>query len=339
MPVDVRAANVPGGPFDVGVVGQPAGEAVELAVEAERLGFGGVWVADSQSVFRDAFVLLGLCAARTERIALATGVTNPVTRHPAQLASAFATVGEQAPGRVIAGIGKGESAVHTLGLRPATVARLEEAVVALRSLVRGRPARWDGVETRVRWAGTEVPVVVAASGPRSLRLAGRVADGVLFQVGAEPALVRWALGHVEAGARESGRSLDDLTLCMRIGCAVADDPERAREAVRPYASAAAKTIFDSVPAEDLPPHLVEEVRELRREYDYREHAQEQARHRRFLTGPLLDAVAIAGTPDEAVERLRRVIGLGPDRIVLTFAAGDALTIAEALGERVLPVLR
>ena len=105
---------------DLGVLPRgPAAEAAGLAAEAERLGFDGVWVADSQSVFRDAFVTLALAAARTERIRLATAVTNPVTRHPAVLAGAFATLDELSAGRMLVGIGKGESSVHTVGLRPA----------------------------------------------------------------------------------------------------------------------------------------------------------------------------------------------------------------------------
>ena len=86
----------------------------------EELGFAGIWVADSQSVFRDAFDALTLCATRTRTLQLATGVTNPVTRHPAALAGTFATIDELSSGRAIIGIGVGESAVqNTAGLKPA----------------------------------------------------------------------------------------------------------------------------------------------------------------------------------------------------------------------------
>jgi len=112
--------------LDLGIVPrEPAPDVIELCVEAEELGFGGLWVADSQAIFRDAFAILAAAAARTQRILLSTGVTNPVTRHPAVLAGSFATLDELAPGRVVLTLGRGESAVFTIGRRPATTSRLE----------------------------------------------------------------------------------------------------------------------------------------------------------------------------------------------------------------------
>src|SRR5438045_1657390 len=101
-PVDVS--------LDLGIVPrEPAPDVIELCVEAEQHGFGGLWVADSQAIFRDAFAILAVAAARTQRILLSTGVTNPVTRHPAVLAGSFATLDELAPGRVVVPRGRGES--------------------------------------------------------------------------------------------------------------------------------------------------------------------------------------------------------------------------------------
>src|SRR5918911_304985 len=106
--------------IDLGLLPRsPAAEVADVAVEAERLGLDGVWLADSQSIFRDPFAVLALAASRTERIRLATAVTNPVTRHPAVLAGVFATLDELSGGRAILGIGKGESSVYTVGLGPA----------------------------------------------------------------------------------------------------------------------------------------------------------------------------------------------------------------------------
>ena len=78
--------------LDLGIVArEPAPDVIELCVEAEERGFGGLWVADSQALFRDAFAILAVAGARTQRILLSTGVTNPVTRHPAVLAGSVAT--------------------------------------------------------------------------------------------------------------------------------------------------------------------------------------------------------------------------------------------------------
>lgn len=325
--------------FDLGIVPrEPAPQVLELCVEAERLGFGGLWVADSQSIFRDAYTLLGAAAVRTRRVLLSTGVTNPVTRHPAVLAGAFATLAELAPGRVVLTLGRGESAVRTVGLRPATTARLEETVHALRALLAGETTVWEGREIRIAWGGPAVPVYLAASGPRTLRLAGRVADGVLFQVGADPRLVRWALAQVEAGAREVGRALSEIVLCARVGCSVDDDRSRAREEMKPYAAVAAKTSFDAIPAGELPADLLDEARELRERYDYYEHAHGEARHRLLVSERVLDAVAIAGTPHDAVPRFRELAALGVDRIVAPVVVSDGMRLARTLAEHVLPAL-
>jgi 5,10-methylenetetrahydromethanopterin reductase len=324
--------------IDLGVLPRsPAAEVAGLAVEAERLGLDGVWLADSQSIFRDPFAVLALVASRTERIRLATAVTNPVTRHPAVLASAFATLDELSDGRVVVGIGKGESSVYTVGLRPATLAGLEEAVVALRALMAGETAQWGGRELRLTWPARRVPVVVGATGPQTLQLAGRVADGVLFQVGVEPELALWALARVEEGAREAGRTLDDLIICARVGCSVDEDRARARREMEPYATVAAKTVFDAIPS--LPADLAEEATALRKRYDYLDHGAPGARHRALLTDRVLDAVAVAGTPNEVVARLLPLLELGLDRIVLTAAVSDPLRLLRTLTAAVLPRLR
>jgi 5,10-methylenetetrahydromethanopterin reductase len=309
---------------DLGVVPRLAApEVVELCVEAERLGFDGVWVSDSQSVFREVYTILGAVAARTERILLSTGVTNPITRHPAVLAGAHSTLAELAPGRVILALGRGESSVRTAGLPAATLERMGQAVVALRSLLAGETATWRGVEIHMGYETIHVPVYVTASGPKMMRLGGRLADGLLFQVGVTPELVRFALTQIEAGAREGGRGIDDIALCMRVGCCVADDASHAREQMRAYAAAAAKTVFDSIPEEHLPAKLVEDVRALREEYDYYQQADSKAKHREFLTDQLIDAVAIAGSPGEVASRIRELMNLGLDRIVLSYAGPDA----------------
>jgi 5,10-methylenetetrahydromethanopterin reductase len=288
--------------FDVGIVAQERVDRVaDLATEAEAAGFEGVWVADSQSVFRDPWAALALSAARTSRIRLATGVTNPVTRHPAVLACAAATLDELSGGRAVLGIGVGESSVRTLGLRPASLTRLEEVVAEVRGFLNG------GLE----WSTAPVPVVVAATGPKALQFAGRSADGVLIQVGADPALLRWALQRVEAGAKERGRPIEEIEVCLRLGFGTD------AEALRPYAAAAARTIAQAVPVEELPTEFAADLHELRELYDYARHVSPVAPHRAAVTERILERVAVVGPLEEVEERVRELAALGLDRIVLT----------------------
>jgi 5,10-methylenetetrahydromethanopterin reductase len=322
--------------FHVGVLpNRPAAEVAEFAAQAEELGFEGIWVADSQSVFRDAFVTLTLCATRTERVRLATGVTNPVTRHPAVLAGSFATIDELSGGRAVIGIGVGESAVQTLGLGQARLARLEEATHVLRGLLSGDEVVFDGARLQMRWPARRIPIFLASSGPRSLRLAGRVADGVLFQVGADPALVRYALRSIAAGAEEAGRDPGSITRYLRLACSVGADRERVREAAKGYAAVAAGTVFANVPREHLPPDVWEDIRQMKERYDYYEHGSATASHAELLTDRALDAIAIAGTPEEALPRFRELISLGVDGFVLPIATPDPLETLRVLTDDVI----
>jgi 5,10-methylenetetrahydromethanopterin reductase len=317
---------------------RPVAACVGIARNAEELGFAGVWVADSQCVFRDAYAVLAACAGATTRLQLAAGVTNPVTRHLAVLAGSWATLAEMSGGRALLGIGAGESAVHTLGLPPARLKEVEHAVAVLRRLMRGEAVTLDGHEVRLPWARFEIPVVMACTGPKSLELAGRIADGVLFQVGAEPGLVRYALDRIRAGAEQSGRRLTDIRLYARLACAVHEDRALAREQVKGYAAVAAGTVFRHVPREYLPAPLWEDLARMKAAYDYLEHGSDEARHRGLLTDRIVDAVAVAGTPAEAIPRLRALRALGIGEFVCPLAMADPQPFMRALAADVMPAV-
>jgi 5,10-methylenetetrahydromethanopterin reductase len=176
---------------------------------------------------------------------------------------------------------------------------------------------------------------LASSGPRSLRLAGRVADGVLFQVGADPALVRYALRSIAAGAEEAGRDPGSITRYLRLACSVGADRERVREAAKGYAAVAAGTVFANVPREHLPPDVWEDIRQMKERYDYYEHGSATASHAELLTDRALDAIAIAGTPEEALPRFRELISLGVDGFVLPIATPDPLETLRVLTDDVI----
>ena len=325
--------------FHIGILpNRPIAEFVDWIAQADRLGFGGVWVADSQSVFRDAYMTLALFATATQRMKLATGVTNALTRHPAVIAHSFATLDELSAGRAILGIGVGDSAVFTLGHKPIRLARLEAFIKVLRKLMAGETARFDGKEIRASWPARRVPVVIASTGPKSLQLAGRVADGVLFQVGSDPALVRYAKKNIEIGARQAGRDSSQITLYQRLACGVSEDRERARNEVRGYASVAAGTLYSGVPRADIPEDLWNELRLMKERYDYHQHGDKGSTQAELVTDRILDAVAVAGTPDEVVPRFRELISLGVEHFVLPIAAQDPRTITATLAEAVIPRL-
>lgn len=102
-------------------------------------------------------------------------------------------------------MGRGDNAVRTLGLKQMTTKLLRDIVPKLRELMAGRAVDFDGTEIRIQWATEatgDVPIMMSATGPRTLRLAGALADIVMVQVGVNPVSVKWAVDHVHAGGRK-----------------------------------------------------------------------------------------------------------------------------------------
>ena len=323
--------------FHIGILpNRPLADFVDWIAHAEELGFAGVWVADSQSVFRDAFMALALLAARTRRMELATGVTNAVTRHPAVLANNFATLDEYSDGRAVLGIGVGESAVNNIGRKPASLQRMAEVINVIRQLMAGETVNFEGRDIKVSWPPRKAPVVIACTGPKSLQLAGRIGDGVLFQVGADYDLVRYAKKHIEIGARRANRNLSEIKLYQRLAFAASEDREQVRAEARGYAAVAARTIYKAVPREDMPEDLWQELKIMKEKYDYQQHGSMDAEHTELVTDRILDSVAIAGTPDEVIPRLRGLADLGIENFVLPIATKHPDAIINTLAEKVIP---
>ena len=140
---------------------------VALAVQAERWGFDGLLLADSENLVGDPYVELALAAQATERLRLGPAVTNPLTRHPAVTASAIATLQVESEGRAVLVFGRGDSAVLQLGLRPATTAELERGLSELQGFLRGEDVELAG-GCKLAWLGSQ-PCIRLRSRLRLLR--------------------------------------------------------------------------------------------------------------------------------------------------------------------------
>ena len=326
--------------FHLGILPtRPMAECLEIGRRAEAMGYSGIWVADSHSVMRNAYGVLSVLATQTRSLLLATGVTHTVTRHPAVLANTWASLQELSGGRAICGIGVGESAVRNLGLRPEKLAVFERKVRTMQALWRGERVEYEGSELHMPWAGFDIPLIMASSGPRSLRTAGRIADGVMFQVGSDPRLAQYALDNIRAGAEAAGRNFNDLKLYVRVAAAVSDDRDKARAEIRGYASVAAGTVFATVPREYFADDLYEDLALMKSKYDYAQHASNESSHNELLTDRILDAIAIACTPDEAVERFQALADLGVDGFVWPAGMADPYPYMETFAAKVMPHIR
>ena len=314
----------------------PSQQCLAMGVEAEQLGFDGVWLADSHSVFRDAYALLAALAMKTSRLKLGTAVTQPVTRHPAVLANAWSTLDELSNGRGIMGIGIGESAVFNLGLKPEKLAVFEEKVNAIRALIEGEAVDYDGSEIQSAWSATKVPIIMACSGPKSLQLGGKIADGVLYQVGADPAFHRYALDHIRQGAEAAGRDFKQLKIYSRLACSIGEDRAAARDAVKGYCSVAAGTTYKTVPQQYFSDSLYQQLKDFKDHYDYIEHGSNAAQHAQWLTDDIIDAVSVSGTPAEAIPRIQEIADMGIDGFVIPFAQPEPGPFLRLFAEQVMP---
>lgn len=220
-----------------------AADVVDAVVRAERLGAERAFIAEDVNC-RDAFALAAVAAERTHRIHLGPGVANPYTRAPNSLAMAVATLDDISAGRAFLGLGSSSKALieGQLGIEHgSSLPVMTETIEVVRRFLSGKPVTFTGRRYRLHEARLAVParqshlaIVVAAMGPRMLALAGRLADGVLLNVGATPEYVRWAVEQVRAGARSAGRAGAEITIAAWLSVYITDDVARTLPRVRAW---------------------------------------------------------------------------------------------------------
>lgn len=189
----------------------PVARVVELAAEAERLGYQRCWVYDEGLATRDVYVTMTAIATATERIAIGPGITNAYTRHPATTSAAIASLDELSGHRAFLGLGAGGSlTLDPMGVdRSHPVQALRDTIAACRGLLAGNTVSIEGATFTLREARLGFPcrkdleIWLAGRGPRMLQLGGELADGVMFDFVHKDRLGEYA-GLVRGGAGRSG---------------------------------------------------------------------------------------------------------------------------------------
>jgi 5,10-methylenetetrahydromethanopterin reductase len=292
---------------------------VALVGEAEAGGVDVCWVIDSQLAMRDGFTLLAVLARETERVRLGPGVTNLLTRHETVVASTLATLEHLAPGRLLAGIGAGDSAVFPIGLRPQGIDDLRDGAVRLRALLSGSEVELDGSRIRLAaGAPPAPPVYLAASQPRMLALAGEVADGVIVMGPANPDAYRAQIGRIRDAAAVAGRRPEEVAIDLWVTMAVGNS---AVDSVRSWASAQARWLnrWQSLPASLA--RFKPELERAAARYDFADHLSVSAEHAVEVPDELALQLAIAGPIEHCRERLSEIVGIGADRVTISLMSG------------------
>ncbi|HJN61764.1 MAG TPA: LLM class flavin-dependent oxidoreductase [Alphaproteobacteria bacterium] len=314
---------------------------LESVKKAESQGYARAWVVDSQMLWEDAYVYMTHALSATASIQLGTAVSNPITRHYTVSAGAAATLARMHPRRMILGLGRGDSAIRTLGYKQLATAKMEQVLGKVRALAAGETVEENGSEIRLRWAHEEVPIMYAATGPRNLRLGGALADIVMIQVGTHPSAVRWAIERVHAGAREAGRDPAEVEISLLCGMWVTDDTGEALSKTRWSAACAANHLDDvarRVPEHGMPNELTRLVAGRRDHYDYYDgHLDSSAEHTDYLTDQMIGDFAIAGSADHCLARIRELRELGVGEISSAYLNG-AFEQIERVGREIIAPL-
>jgi coenzyme F420-dependent glucose-6-phosphate dehydrogenase len=316
----------------------PPRELLDYGVLAEESGFDSVFVSDHLQPWRHdgghapfAMSWLAALGARTERITIGTSVLTPTFRyHPAIVAQAFATLGCLYPGRVVLGMGTGESMNEVpLGIEwpdgKERFARFREAVRLIRQLWSEERVTFEGEYYRTDKAtiydrpDEPVPLWLAGSGPAATRFAGRQGDGYITTSGKDPALYTDTLiPAVREGAEKGGRSIDDIDLMIEVKVSFDHSLEDAMNATHFWGAL-------GLAAEQKAG--VEDPVEMQRLAD--ELSVEQTA-KRFI---------VSTDPDEHVEKIKTYLDLGFNHLVFHAPGPDQAKFLKLYGAEILPRLR
>ena len=281
-------------------------------LRTERLGWDAAWLPDSQLRRRDTYVLLAAAAQATHQINLGTLLVNPVNRHPSVTASSIATIDELAPGRVALGFGAGDTAVRLIGLRPARVREMEDAISLMRRLLDGDQIEVGAERPALLPFHRPVPIWLTAGGPRTLEMGGRAADGVFMRVGTHPALIADAASRIRRGAESAGRDPLSLPLGIVFHTVLCGDPDDALAMGKSMAAGYyeySPMLFDpaGLTWDGPDPEILKRERGVWPDFHHAPDLIASGAAVDFLTSAHADAFSLHGGPDQIADQLINVL--------------------------------
>jgi 5,10-methylenetetrahydromethanopterin reductase len=294
----------------------------EAAAFAEQNGLYSIWNTDVQMIDRDVYECLAISAMKTEKIKLGPAITNPLTRHATVTASAIMTLNEISGGRAILGLGPGDGSVRRIGLKPSSVEKLESTIFNLRKLFEGEKLTFgDGSTSSMGWTANHIPIFVSATGPNMLRLAGRVSDGVILNVGTNENAIREAVTRINAGVSEREGKRQAISIACFTYFSVRENRQEAIDAARPYViwylrNAARLFALAGLSIEQFRNQLTSSQKNyLETDFIHAKSWSESMERSSFVTDELVRNFTTAGTPEDAVKQIRDKERLGVDMCI------------------------
>jgi 5,10-methylenetetrahydromethanopterin reductase len=349
--------------------GSNTGATADLARGVEAEGWDGQMFMDSQSLSADPYAQMGAWAAWTERLLLSPGVTNPFTRNLAVSAASIATVQAISGGRAVMGIGRGDSALAYLGYAPVKLAWFETALETLQTLLSGGEVPFEATGTTagaapsheglslgarpeavtLRWLARDLPKVpldVAATGPKVIAMAARIAERVTFSVGAEVGRMEWAIGVARAAREAAALAPDSVSYGAQVVVVCHPDHDTAMETAMHMAPPLAR--FQVIQGKTVGPAdaaMAENMDAIREGYDMRKHSAIHSKERLIgtsLTPEFVERFAVVGSPEVCTQRLLALRDAGIERLVVVgpgFYPAEWGEARELFAREVIPALR
>ncbi|WP_455368174.1 LLM class flavin-dependent oxidoreductase [[Eubacterium] cellulosolvens] len=300
-----------------------AQESLDLTILADQKNFDSVWKTEDY-YYRDGISLLSALAIKSQNIRIGTCVINPYTRNIALIAISAATIDEVSNGRFILGLGSSTKVwiEDQMGIKAGKpIATLRESVEAIREILKGELLTYEGKEVKLRNVQLgfqpyrrNIPVYLAAVGPKMLQLVGEIADGVILTGASSTCYIKeFALKNLEIGAKKRGRTLQDIEVCCNILFSLSKDSKKAKESTRFNVG-----LYLSPPEygdlmmreSGLDPEILTPIRQCINE-------GEQDRIKKYVTDEMIDTFTISGNKGECENRFAEYKKAGLDLPIMT----------------------
>jgi 5,10-methylenetetrahydromethanopterin reductase len=351
-------------PFNIGVLQlsmEPVRETVAMAKACEDAGFDTFWIAEAYPWWRkhsfearSSTAVLAVIAQETKRMQLGWGIISPYTRHPVQIAMEARVMQDLTGGRFLLGLGASKIFMREIGegegekVGPATVMR--ESVEIIKGVLEGEAFQYEGKVFQANVPALKPdahaprgvpPIYIAGTGPVLQKLSGSIGDGLLTASITTPAFVRYSLQNMEDGARKAGKDPAKLILGSVIVGSIGRDSGKGKEGAREQAAMYLANKVQNIKgsADVLLKSAGLTFQELQPVADAMERGGRKAAAKAVTDEILHKVCAIAGTPDECIQRIEKYRAAGCTHIMLEIWGDDRTGQAKLFGEAVLPHFR
>src|SRR5579863_862965 len=351
-------------PFNIGVLQlsmEPVRETVAMARACEQAGFDAFWIAEAYPWWRkhsfearSSTAVLAVIAHETQRMQLGWGIISPYTRHPVQIAMEARVMQDIAGDRFMLGLGASKIFMKEIGegegekVGPATVMR--ESIEIVKGVLQGEAFQYEGkvfqasvpaLKPEAHTPRGVPPIYIAGTGPVLQKMSGSIGDGLLTASITTPAFVRYSRKNMEEGARKAGKDPAKLILGSVIVGSIGRDSNQGKEGAREQAAMYLANKLQNIKgsADVLLQSAGLTFEELRPIAEAMEKGGRKAAAKMVTDEILRKVCAIAGTPDECIERIEEYRAAGCTHIMLEIWGDDRTGQAKLFGEAVLPHFR